>query len=91
MVAAVRVFLPDGAIKLENRADAALEDFLGFAVLVVLAAAQLTFDLHVSAFLQSCRETGDFAVGHAAVPFGSGFPRAVCIFPRGLRRYREER
>ena len=39
------VFLPDGAIKFENRADAAFEDFLGHAVLVVLAAAQLTFDL----------------------------------------------
>ena len=65
-----RCFL--GTIQLENRVDPNLPDgYFGVGLrAVVLAAAQLTFDLDMSALLEGGGELTELAEDDATVPFG---------------------
>ena len=83
-------FAPRRAIQLQDRFEAALEDFVLHAVLVVFTAAKLALDLDVSALLQARGEIPQFAEGEAAVPFGPRFPFALGVLPRTLRGHRED-
>jgi len=68
---------PLSAIQLQDRFETAFEDSVLHAVFFVFAATKFAFHLHVRALLQGRREVGQLAERNAAVPFGTGFPRAL--------------
>jgi hypothetical protein len=80
------------AVEFEDAVDVDLGDpmldvhrrFFRGVLCLVLAVTQLTFDLHVSPFLELRRELGERSPGHAAMPIGPGVTAAPGVSPRGL-------
>src|SRR5260370_6594679 len=73
-----------GPVQLENRVQPDLPDGLlraGFLA-VVFSAAQLAFDLEMSALLQRARELCEFAEDHATMPLGVRDVLAVLLVRR---------